>query len=180
MREPAQEVSVGPAALIAARPEPSMVREQERHAALAALADDEKRLVFRALHQHFGLARIGLDDAEPAPPGRRIAGSAGQIAGDGVLLAELGEPRLERLLDDPPSRNGGENLPERRAVETERGGVIVAGRDQHRAALFDIAGDVLEIEQRQHAPPLVAVEDDEIELIELLLEQLAGREGDQR
>src|SRR5262245_18237997 len=53
MREPAQEVSVGPAALIAARPEPSMVREQERDAALAALADDEKRLVFRALHQHF-------------------------------------------------------------------------------------------------------------------------------
>ena len=41
-------------------------------------------------------------------------------------------------------------------------------------------GDVLQIEQRQHAAALVAVEDDQVELVELLLEQLARREGDQR
>src|SRR4029450_10364850 len=94
----------------AAGPKPSMVREQERDASLAALADDEKRFVFGAGHEHFGLARIGLDDAEPAPPGRGIAGSAGQVAGDGVLLAELGELRLERLLHDPSRPDRGEGM----------------------------------------------------------------------
>ena len=134
----------------------------------------------RAFHQHLGVARIGFDDAEPMAPRGLVAGGARQVAGDGMLLAELGELRLERLLDHPACRHGGEDLAERRAVEAERRGVIVAGRDQHRAALFDVAGDVLEIEQRQHAAPLVAVEDDQIELVELLLEQLAGGEGDQR
>jgi hypothetical protein len=43
-----------------------------------------------------------------------------------------------------------------------------------------ITGNILEIEQRQHATPLIAVEDDQVELIEFLLEQLACWEGDQR
>src|SRR4029450_3695852 len=97
-----------------------------------------------------------------------------------MLLAELGQLWLERLLDDPAGGHCRQDLAERRAVETKRRGVIVAGRDQHGAALLHITGDVLEIEQRQHAAPLIAIEDDQVELVELLLEQLARGEGDQR
>ena len=97
-----------------------------------------------------------------------------------MLLAELGELRLERLLDHAAGRHRGQDLAERRAVEAERRGVVVAGRHEHGAAALDIARDVLEIEQRQHAAPLIAVEDDQVELVELLLEQLARGEGDQR
>ncbi len=53
-------------------------------------------------------------------------------------------------------------------------------RDQQRAALFDIFGDVVVIEDRQHVAVLVAVEDDQVEIVDLLDEQLARREGDQR
>ena len=97
-----------------------------------------------------------------------------------MLLAELGELRLERLLHHAPRGHGGEDLAERRPVQAERRGVVVAGRDEHGAAALHIAGDVLQIEERQHAAALIAVEDDQVELIELLLEQLAGGEGDQR
>ena len=53
-------------------------------------------------------------------------------------------------------------------------------RLQQRAAVAHIARDVLEIGVRQHAALAVAVEDDEVELVELDVEQLADREGDQR
>jgi len=56
---------------------------------------------------------------------------------------------------------------------------ILAGLKQ-RAALPHIAGDILEIGLRQDAAPAVAVEDDEVELVDLDVEQLADREGDQR
>ena len=46
--------------------------------------------------------------------------------------------------------------------------------------LYDIARDVLEIGQRQDAVFAVAVEDDQIEAVELFREQLLGREDDQR
>jgi hypothetical protein len=53
-------------------------------------------------------------------------------------------------------------------------------RPPERAALLDVAGDVLEVDQGQEAAARVAVEDDEVELVQLDLEQLPGREGDQR
>ena len=43
-----------------------------------------------------------------------------------------------------------------------------------------VAGDVVVVEQLQNAAMLVAVKDDEIEFLDLLTEQFAGREGDQR
>ncbi len=49
-----------------------------------------------------------------------------------------------------------------------------------RAALLHIAHDVLDIGLRDHAAAAVAVEDDEVELVELDVEQLADRKGDQR
>ena len=55
-----------------------------------------------------------------------------------------------------------------------------ARRHQHRAALLHIAGHVVEIEHGQHRPALVAVENDQVELVEFLRKQLARREGDER
>ena len=45
MRQPAQEVDLRPAALEAARPQPGMVGQQQRDAALALPREDEQRLV---------------------------------------------------------------------------------------------------------------------------------------
>jgi hypothetical protein len=53
-------------------------------------------------------------------------------------------------------------------------------RDQQRAAVFDILRDVVIVEDRQHAAVLVAIEDDQVELVDLVDEEFAGREGDQR
>ena len=69
---------------------------------------------------------------------------------------------------------------EPRAGEACRAGEFGPGRDQHRAAFAHIAHDVLEIGRGQDALVGVAVEDDEVEFLDLLLEQLARREGDQR
>ena len=59
--------------------------------------------------------------------------------------------------------------------------IIVAGCDQQRAAVrLHVAGDVVVVEQLQDAAMLIAVENDEVEIPDLLTEQLAGRERDQR
>ena len=59
-------------------------------------------------------------------------------------------------------------------------GELGAGDLQQRAALLDIARDVVEIGERQQAAARVAIEDHEVELAELDLEQLARGERDQR
>src|SRR5262249_35775001 len=69
---------------------------------------------------------------------------------------------------------------ERRAPDAGGACVIGPGGDQHRAALAHIARDIVEIDDRQHALPRVAIKDDELKLVDLLLEQLARWEGDQR
>ena len=57
--------------------------------------------------------------------------------------------------------------------------VIRAGGNQNRAAIAHVFRDVVEIDQGQHALPCVPVENDQLEFRDLLLEQLAGRKGDQ-
>ena len=81
---------------------------------------------------------------------------------------------------DVAARLGRQDGVERRAPDAGRARVIRPGRDQHRAAVAHIARDVVEIDDRQHALARVAVEDDELEFVDLLLEQFARREGDQR
>jgi len=63
---------------------------------------------------------------------------------------------------------------------TSSAGGIGPGRHQHRAALPHVTRDVVEIDDRQDPLPRVAVEDDELKFVDLLLEQLAGGERDQR
>src|SRR5262249_59289452 len=52
-------------------------------------------------------------------------------------------------------------------------------RNQHGAAIADISGNVVEIDNGQHPLPRIAVEDDELEVVDLLLEQFTGRKRDQ-
>src|SRR3982074_3139205 len=59
-------------------------------------------------------------------------------------------------------------------------GVVRPRCHQHRAALTHIARDIVEIDDRQDPLPRVAVEDDELKFVDLLLEQLTGGESDQR
>ena len=68
----------------------------------------------------------------------------------------------------------------RRAPQARGAGIVRPGGHQHRAAFTHIARDIVEIDDRQHALARVAVEDNELELVDLLLEQFARGEGDQR
>ena len=54
------------------------------------------------------------------------------------------------------------------------------GRFEQRAAVAHIAHDIVDIGLRDDAALAVAVEDDQVELVELDIEQLADRKGDQR
>ena len=111
---------------------------------------------------------------------RRVLVGAFEAARDRMALAEVGELCAERAVVHPAARLGRQDDVERRAPDAGLAGVVGSGRHQHRAALAHIARDIVEIDDRQHALARVAVEDDELELVDLLLEQLAGREGDQR
>ena len=86
----------------------------------------------------------------------------------------------ESLLQHIARGLGGQHAAERRAIEAVGGGEGGARRIQQRAALLDVIGDVVEIGARQHAFAPVAVEDDEVEILEPQLEQLAHGKGDQR
>ena len=97
-----------------------------------------------------------------------------------MLGAELGEGGLERLLHNPAGRDGRQDLTKGRAVKAQGRGVIVAGGDEDGTAALDIARDIFEIEQRQDTAALIAVEDDQVELFELLLKQFARGKRDQR
>ena len=111
---------------------------------------------------------------------RRICVRAFEPARHRMALAEIGERGAKCAVGGAAARLGRQDDIERRAPDAGLARIVGPGRDQHRAALAHIARDVVEIDDRQHALARVAVEDDELELVDLLLEQLAGREGDQR
>ncbi len=98
----------------------------------------------------------------------------------GCLLALLRKARIEGLLVHLAGRAGGQHGRQRRQRDRILAGMFGTGGDQQRAAVFDILGDVVVVEDRQHAAMLVAVEDDQVEILDLVDEQLAGRKGDQR
>src|SRR6266446_2945872 len=97
-----------------------------------------------------------------------------------MAFAEVAQLRAKRHFDGFAARLRRENLFERRAPDAGLAGVIRPGRDQHGAALLHIARDVVEIDDRQHALAGVAIEDDQVKVLDLLLKQLAGRKRDQR
>ncbi len=57
---------------------------------------------------------------------------------------------------------------------------MLSRRDKDGAALLNVAGDVVEIEQGEHTAPVIAVENDEIEILQFVRKQFACRKGDER
>ena len=169
-----------PAALEAARPQPDVVGKQEPDAAFAFAGQHQQGLAIRAFHDAGAGVGLGVDQAEPAAPfGRRAVGPF-EAARHRMPLAGVGQRRAERCVGGDAAGLGGQDLIERGAPQAGRAGVVRAGRHQHGAAAAHVTRDVVEIDDRQHALARVAVEDDEMKLVDLLLEQLAGRECDQR
>ena len=111
---------------------------------------------------------------------RRIARGAFEIAGHRMALAKLGEAGVEAAFGDVAARLRRQDGIERRAPDAGLARIIGTGGDQNRTAFTHIAGDVVEIDHRQHALTGIAVEDDELKLADLLLEQFARRESNQR
>ena len=68
MRQAAQKIGVRAAAIVAARPEPRVVRGQQGDAALALTIEDEKRLIFGAAHHDAAAVRVDFCLPEPAAP----------------------------------------------------------------------------------------------------------------
>jgi hypothetical protein len=99
---------------------------------------------------------------------------------DRVTVPELCDRGQVGLFDDPRRRAAGQDLGQRRAIERCRRREVRSRRQQERAAIHHVLADVVDIEHRQDAAPLVAVEDDQVELVDRLHEQLPRGEGDQR
>src|SRR5271170_2910809 len=123
-----------------------------------------------------------VDQAEPAAPAWAAARRAGarQVVGDRMPPALRAQLRIEAFLLYIAVRLGRQDLALRRAVEAHRRPGAGTGRLEERAALAHIAHDIVEIGLRDHPAPAVAVEDDQVELVELDVEQLADRKRDQR
>lgn len=185
MRDPAQQLKLRPAALEAAIPQPRVIRGEQRHPPLAGMRQHQQRLVLGALHHHLAGGIGQLDLAQPAAPvlGPGLAlgrWRALEPRGHRMAQAKLGRARQIGLGQHPPGRPRRHDLSKRRLPQALDGGEFWPGRDQHRAAAFDVIADIGEIGGRQDAALAVAVEDDQIELVDLVDEQLLRREGDQR
>ncbi|MCX7344662.1 MAG: hypothetical protein NTU78_02805, partial [Alphaproteobacteria bacterium] len=97
-----------------------------------------------------------------------------------MLAARLGQLRREGALDDLARRRRGNDVGKRGCIESVLACEVGAGGDQHRSAFLHIARDIAQIGRRQDRLAAVAVEDHEIELVELVDEKFARRKRDQR
>ena len=91
VRQPPQQVEMRPAALVAARPQPDVIGQQQRDAAFALAREQQQRLVFRRPASRRALGGARVDQAEPAAPVRRIAVRAFEPARHRMAFAELGQ-----------------------------------------------------------------------------------------
>ncbi len=97
-----------------------------------------------------------------------------------MLAADVGQGRAEAALDHPARGLHRHHVGQRRAPETVGRAEFRPRSHQHRAAVAHILPHILEVGGRQDPSQPVAVEDDEVELLDLLDEQLARGKGDQR
>ncbi len=116
----------------------------------------------------------------PPARGGRLGVGAGQVARHRMRHALRRHRRFEALRHDLAGRLRRQHGGERRMRDAHRPGEFRPRRHQQRPAIVDIVGEVLEIGQRQYPALAVAVEDHQVETVELLAEQFLGRKGDQR
>jgi len=97
-----------------------------------------------------------------------------------MLLAILADARPEGQLVARAFGTRRKHVFQRRVIEALRQRVIRPDRRQKRAALLNEARDIVEIDRRQQRLVGIAIEDDEIEFVDLAPEEIGCREGDQR
>ena len=100
VRDAAVERDMRAAALEAARPEPALVGQEHADAAFALAVEQQQRPLVGTLHDDLALGPVDADEAEPAAPVRRLAGRAVEAARHRMALAEVGQARVEGLVDD--------------------------------------------------------------------------------
>src|SRR5438874_810944 len=122
-----------------------MIGEQHGHAALALARQYEERLLLDARHQHIAAACGCLDETKPAAPGRLLVAFAGEIAGDRMALAAIGNFGAEAAFENTSARRGREHRSQGRIVEAvdDRNGMVVLLGDLARERVGDDLGDVL-------------------------------------
>src|ERR1051326_176600 len=122
-----------------------------------------------AAHHRSAVVDARLDLAKPASPTRRLTrlSGAGQVLGDGMAAAGVSQLRFESVFVHIAGRLGRQNLAQRRAVEAHRRAEARPRRFEERAALSDITHDILDIGLRDDTAPAIAVENDQIEIVEL-------------
>ena len=152
-----------------------MIRRQQRHAALAHAVEDQKGARVLALHHDVPAFRRHVDLAQPGPPGVLAA----EVRRHRVALAEFRYRGPEARVDHPRGGFARHDLGQRRAIEAVRPREIGTRGEEDGAALAHVVRHVFEVDRGQDAAPLVAVEDDQVEIADLFQEQLARREGDQ-
>ena len=94
--------------------------------------------------------------------------------------AILGDRGAEGVLGQATVRARRRDSPQRRVIEPFWLREIGTRREHQRAAFANIADDVIEINQGQDALIRIAIEDDEVEFLDLPAEEIGGRKGDQR
>src|SRR5438067_2100705 len=141
---------------------------------------DKEWFGLRPLHHGRPGGAAGVHDAKPLAPMRRPFLGAVKPARYRMALPEVSKLRAKRPVCNVAARLSRQNGIERRAPDAGGTGVIRSGRDQHGSAVSHISSNIVEIDDRQHTLPRVAVKDDELKIVDLLLKQLTGRECDQR
>ena len=179
MRQAPQEIEIGPAALIAARPKPELVGEEEADAPVADAREIEKRRLIGPVEHHMAVAHARADGPQPLAPRVILGVPIRQIARHGMALAFDADMGAIGRLDDAPVRNRRKNRFELRVPQAAAPDEFRTGRDQQGAAAAHVIGDVAEIALRQGDVVGEAIEDDEIEIVQLLLEKLLLRKGDE-
>ena len=88
--------------------------------------------------------------------------------------------RPKSLLNHSRRRTSGHNLSQWRAIQTVRRGKVWSCRNQHCATALDVVTNILEILGRQNPSPLVAVKNNQIEVLNFLDKELPRRKSNQR
>ena len=167
------------AAFETTRPEPALVGQQHRNPAFAMAIEDEQRRVVGGFHHGVAGHALDCDRAEPSAPGGRVLQAAREFSSDGVAPAGIGEARIKTLDIHVAGREGRKHRGKGCLGDGFDTRHFRSRRDQQRAAVFHVLSDIVVVEHRQYAAVLVAVEDDEVEFLDLLDKELAGREGDE-
>ena len=135
-------------------------------------------MAVRRFQQGFPAQGSAVDMAQPAAPFRRLA-ATGQARRHRVAHAGLCRLGGETAIGDIACRTHGQYGRQRRAIEAGCTGKGRTSRHQQCAAIFHIAGDIVEIERRHDIAPAITVEDNQIELVQAFHEQFLDRKSDQ-